>query len=220
MAHSDHPCIELSPLELNIADRAHGVRLYSGKARLLDLGERVFARASIMANFDLFLPMLLKFEGGYVDDPEDPGGETNKGITMRAFQQCSHELLGLDPSSENLKGLTDAQAGIIYKARYWSKMQGDFIELQDLANITCDFFVNAGTHATKLLQHELNVMGAHVVEDGVIGAACLQALSGMVSVEVYRRYKVGRQEYYYTLGKRFPKFLPGWLKRVNSFPDL
>ncbi len=39
-----------------------------------------------MADFDLFLPMLLKFEGGYVDDPDDPGGETNKGIDMATFQ--------------------------------------------------------------------------------------------------------------------------------------
>ena len=173
-----------------------------------------------MASFDLFLPMLLRFEGGYVDDPEDPGGETNKGITMHTFQQCSHELLGLEPTSENLKGLTDAQAGILYKTRYWSKMQGDLIELQDLANIICDFFVNAGTHATRLLQQVLNGMGAHVVEDGVIGAACLQALSGMDPVEVYRRYKVGRREYYNMLGQRFPKFLTGWLRRVDSFPEL
>ena len=45
-----------------------------------------------MASFDLFLPIVLRFEGGYVDDPTDPGGETNKGITMATFQQCSHEV--------------------------------------------------------------------------------------------------------------------------------
>ena len=89
-----------------------------------------------MANFDVFLPILLRFEGGYVDDPTDPGGETNKGVTMATFQQCSHELLGLDPTSDNLKALTDAQAGIIYKALYWNKIQGDAIGLQDLANIS------------------------------------------------------------------------------------
>jgi lysozyme family protein len=42
-----------------------------------------------MASFDLFLPTLLKHEGGYVDDPEDPGGETNKGVTMDTFCSCS-----------------------------------------------------------------------------------------------------------------------------------
>jgi lysozyme family protein len=112
-----------------------------------------------MASFDIFLPMLLRFEGGYVNNPRDPGGETNKGVTMATFQGCSHELLGIDPTSDNLKALTDAQAGIIYKALYWNKMQGDAITLQDLANIVCDFFVNAGTHATKLLQTVMIGMG-------------------------------------------------------------
>ena len=103
-----------------------------------------------MASFDLFLPMLLRFEGGYVDDPTDPGGETNKGITMNTFQHCSHELLGIEPTSGNLKTLSDAQAGIIYRSLYWDNISGDDFDLQDLANIVCDFYVNAGTHATSL----------------------------------------------------------------------
>jgi lysozyme family protein len=173
-----------------------------------------------MASFDQFLPLLLKFEGGYVDDPEDPGGETNKGITMSTFQECAHELLGMDPTSENLKDLTGTQAGIIYKARYWDKIEGDSIGFQDLANIVCDFFVNAGTHATKLLQQVLNNLGAHVVEDGVIGPASLQALTALDPVKVYQQFKQGRIQYYERLGQKFPKFLNGWLNRVNSFPDL
>lgn len=173
-----------------------------------------------MASFDLFLPLLLKFEGGYVDDPDDPGGETNKGITMATFQDCAHELLGIDATSENLRALTDAQAGIIYKARYWDRMQADAISLQDLANIVCDFFVNAGTRATKMLQHVLNGMGANVVEDGAIGPASLQALAALPQDQVYRQYKRERLEYYQTLGQKYPRFLKGWLDRVNAFPDL
>jgi lysozyme family protein len=173
-----------------------------------------------MASFDLFLPILLRFEGGYVNDPTDPGGETNKGITMATFQQCSHELLGLDPTSDNLKALTDAQAGVIYKALYWNKIQGDAFSLQDLANIVCDFFVNSGTHATKLLQQVLNGMGAHLVEDGSIGPGTMQALAGFDQVQVYRNYKQGRIAYYQALGQRFPQFVKGWLNRVNAFPNL
>jgi len=109
-----------------------------------------------MASFDLFLPILLRFEGGFVDDPSDPGGETTKGVTMATFRNCSHELLGIDPTSENLRALTDAQAGIIYRSLYWDKMSGDTFQLQDLANIVCDFYVNAGTHATILLQQIVN----------------------------------------------------------------
>lgn len=173
-----------------------------------------------MASFDLFLPMLLRFEGGYVNDPSDPGGETNKGITMATFRQCSHELLGLDPTSENLQSLTDAQAGIVYRALYWDKMSGDDVQLQDLANIVCDFYVNAGTNATVLLQRILNSMGAHVAEDGSIGPASVQALNVLNQTEVYRQYKQGRINYYQNLGQRFPQFLQGWLNRVNAFPNL
>lgn len=173
-----------------------------------------------MASFDIFLPILLRFEGGYVDDPDDPGGETNKGVTMDTFQQCSHELLGIDPTSPNLKALTDAQAGFIYRALYWNKMNGNDFQLQDLANIVCDFYVNAGTHATLLLQHILNGMGAHVVEDGTIGPASIQALNGLDQVAVYRQYRQGRMNYYQSLGQRFPRFLQGWLNRVNAFPEL
>ena len=173
-----------------------------------------------MASFDLFLPILLKNEGGYVDDPEDPGGETNKGVTMDTFCSCSHELLGLDPTSENLKILTDAQAGISYKTLYWNKIQGDAIALQPLADIVCDFYVNSGTHTTKLLQNVLIGMSANLVADGVIGQASLQALAALPQDEVYRQYKQGRIAYYQNLGQKYPKFLNGWLNLVNSFPTL
>ncbi len=128
--------------------------------------------------------------------------------------------MGIDPTSDNLKTLTDAQAGMIYQDLYWDKIQGDEFGLQDLANIVCDFFVNSGSHATKLLQHVMNTMGAHVVEDGVIGQASLQALAALVPVDVYRQYKQGRIAYYQALGQKYPKFLQGWLNRVNAFPDL
>jgi lysozyme family protein len=171
-----------------------------------------------MAHFDVFLPMLLGFEGGYVDDPTDPGGETNKGVTMVTFQHCSNSLLGIDPTSGNLKALTDSQAGIIYAALYWDKVQGNLIQSQDLADNVCDFYVNAGTHATSLLQQVMKDMGASIVVDGVIGAASLQALSTLPQNPVYQAYRQGRVDYYQQLGLRFPQFLKGWLNRANSFP--
>jgi lysozyme family protein len=173
-----------------------------------------------MASFDLFLPILLQNEGGYVDNPNDPGGETNKGITMRTFSHCSHALLGIDPTSANLKTLTDAQAGILYKHNYWTPMQGDAFPLQDLANIVCDFYINAGTHATSLLQSVMKELGANVVVDGVVGRASVQALNALNQIAVYERYKQGRIAYYQQLGVKYPMFLQGWLNRVNAFPTL
>ncbi len=178
-----------------------------------------------MANFDAFFPTLLKFEGGFVDDPADPGGATNKGITLQTFEGCARRLLGIAPTLEALKNLTDAQAGTIYKALYWDKVRGDNIEPQALANIVFDFYVNAGGNATKLLQSVLNAMGANpsVVVDGSIGPATLLALQGMDPKVVYQHYKQGRREYYHELVDNHPslnKFLKGWLNRVNAFPDL
>jgi lysozyme family protein len=176
-----------------------------------------------MANFDAFLPLLLRFEGGFVDDPVDPGGATNKGITLQTFRGSAQNLLGIEPTLDNLKVLTDEQAGSIYKALYWSKTRGDDMSSQDLANIVCDFYVNAGTNATKLLQTVLIGMGASLSVDGDIGPGSMQALEGADQSEVYRRYKQGRIGYYENLVQKQPalgKFLKGWLNRVNSFPDL
>jgi type VI secretion system secreted protein VgrG len=84
----------------------------------------------------------------------------------------------------------------------------------------CDFFVNAGSHATKLLQNVMIQMGASVSVDGVIGPGAIAALGSLPQLEVYRRYKQGRIAYYQSLAQKYPKFLKGWLNRVNAFPDL
>lgn len=181
---------------------------------------RTCEREHTMASFDIALPITLKFEGGYVDDPTDPGGETNKGITMATFQRCSHSLLGVEPTSENLKALTDAQAGIIYRANYWKPIQGDAYPLQELANIVFDFYVNGGTHATCLLQKVLNAMGSSLVVDGTLGPGSMQALLALPQDEVYAKYKQGRIDYYQQLGQKYPQFVKGWMNRVNCFPDL
>ena len=78
-----------------------------------------------MASFQVFLPLLLRFEGGFVDDPADPGGATNKGITLQTFQAHARQLLAVAPTLENLKNLSDAQAGTLYKALYWDRARGE-----------------------------------------------------------------------------------------------
>ncbi len=176
-----------------------------------------------MADFDLFLPMVLRFEGGFVNDPADPGGATNKGITLKTFTGCAEKLLGVEPNLDNLKGLSDSQTGTIYKALYWNAVHGDEIASQNLAAIVCDFYVNAGSHATKLLQSVLNSLGSNLVVDGAIGSSSMQALAAASQDEVYRRYKQGRIAYYQDLVQQEPSlgtFLNGWLNRVNSFPDV
>ena len=176
-----------------------------------------------MADFEVYFPKLLVHEGGFVNDPDDPGGATNKGITLKTFESYAESLLEIDPTLENLKNLTDDQAKQIYKLEYWDKVHGDDIQLQDLAEIVFDFFVNAGAHASELLQRTLNQLGASLKVDGEIGENTLKALVNADPIKVYRRYKQGRIDYYNRLVSQNPslrKFLQGWLNRVNSFPNL
>jgi lysozyme family protein len=178
-----------------------------------------------VASFDKFFPKLLKHEGGFVDDPLDPGGATNKGVTIGTFRGCAREYLGIEPTLDNLKALSDAQAAKIYKPLYWDKVRGDEIALQELADIVFDFQVNAGARAAELLQRVLNELGAQppLEVDGDIGPRTMAALASADPRAVYRRYKQGHIRYYRDLVARRPplgKFLKGWLKRVSAFPDL
>ncbi|AEO41858.1 glycosyl hydrolase 108 family protein [Xanthomonas euvesicatoria pv. eucalypti] len=176
-----------------------------------------------MADFNAFFPTLLKHEGGFVNDPVDPGGATNKGITLSTFKAYAQNLLGIEPSLANLRALTDAQAGVIYKAQYWDRLRADQIALQPLANIVFDFYVNAGNNAIKLLQTVLNSQtGGKLVADGRMGPATFAALASSNQQDLYARYKAGRRDYYHRLVAARPalgKFLKGWLARVDSFPD-
>jgi lysozyme family protein len=175
-----------------------------------------------MAEFNTFLPLVLKFEGGFVNDPDDPGGATNKGVTLETFSGCAQSLLGVEPTLENLKSLTDDQAGLIYRSLYWDKIHGDEFVNQNLANIVCDFYVNAKANAAKLLQSVANEMGANLKVDGGIGSSTMAAIAALDQDELYRRYRAGRIAYYRNLAASRPslaKFLNGWLNRVNAFPD-
>lgn len=179
-----------------------------------------------MADFNTFFPTLLQHEGGFVDNPNDPGGATNKGITMGTFKAQAEPVLGMEPTLANLKALTDAQAGAIYKKIYWDRIYGDQIPNQDLADMLFDFYVNAGGNAVKTLQRTINSLndgGAQIAVDGGMGPNTLKAMNALNTDELYMAYKNARKQYYIDLADRNPKlkvFLKGWLNRVNSFPDL
>jgi lysozyme family protein len=177
-----------------------------------------------MADFNQFFPILLKHEGGYVNHPADPGGATNKGITLATLSQCSRELLGMPPSLALLRELTDEQAAIIYKALYWDAIRGDAIASQAMADQVCDFQVNAGSRSSRLLQSVLNECGIRppLVVDGVVGSRTLRSMAACDAARLHAAFKKGRIDYYRGLARRRPSlacFLVGWLRRAESFAD-
>ena len=91
-----------------------------------------------MADFNKAIAIILKHEGGYVNDPDDPGGETNMGITKRDFPHL------------DITNLTVEQAKEIYKEKYWDTINGDDITNQTVATQIFDFGVNAGVNVHHL----------------------------------------------------------------------
>ncbi|WP_431266244.1 glycoside hydrolase family 108 protein [Roseateles chitinivorans] len=176
-----------------------------------------------MAVFNDYLPTLLRFEGGYVNDPDDPGGPTNMGITLRSFESIGPSLGFTDTSLEALRRLTPDEAGRFYKPKYWDVVDADAIPLQALAEMLVDFHVNAGGNAIRELQQLLNEHGASLRADGAWGPMTAGALARLDPVIAYRGLRARRVAYYERLVAQRPvlgKYLKGWLRRVDTFPVL
>jgi len=171
--------------------------------------------------FNRALRTILRHEGGFVNHPNDPGGATNRGITMGTFRNNARRLLNIEPTLENLRNLTVEQAGVIYRDRYWNRIRGDEIHDERVATFLFDFYVNAGNNATRTLITTIsaltnqNLNPAAGMNDDVINA--INALDSQV---LFRTFRQARIDYYTNLANRSPRlrvFLRGWLNRVNSF---
>ena len=152
------------------------------------------------------LEIILHHEGGYVNHPKDPGGETNLGVTKKVY-----EYFG---GTKDMKDLTREDVEPIYKKNYWDRVKGDQLPA-GLDLCVFDFGVNAGTgRAAKFLQ---KIIGTTV--DGGIGPNTLKKLGEYVDeygVEnTIKRYQESRQKYYESLST-FDTFGKGWTHRVNE----
>lgn len=152
-------------------------------------------------NYAQALKQVLKYEGGYVDHPKDPGGPTNKGITQAVYDawQKSQDL-----PTQSVRNISDATVAAIYKQQYWDRINGDNLPAGvDFA--VFDFAVNSGvSRAAKTLQA---VVG--VTQDGVIGPATIQATKTYVAMTVTNKRLAFMQSLsiWSTFGK-------GWAARI------
>lgn len=156
---------------------------------------------------------VLKREGGYSNDPMDPGGATNFGVTQKVYDawRDEHHLL-----PRTVRQITPDEIYSIYDAHYWDAVRGDELNLED-ANVALQVFdmaVNAGPkRAIKLLQRSL-----HQTEDGVLGFKTMGALRAADKEVLRDAYATERMRFYRSLVASKPslsKFLDGWLKRVG-----
>lgn len=149
-------------------------------------------------NWPAAIAAVLREEGGYVNDPHDPGGETDFGISKRAYPDI------------DIKALTVAEAEAIYHRDYWAKIDGDALPAGlDLAVL--DFAVNSGVaRAVEMLQSLLLV-----TRDGVIGPKTLAAINRSDPSALAGQLCDVRLVYLHGL-KNWPLYANGWTSRVNT----
>jgi lysozyme family protein len=117
-------------------------------------------------NYETCIALVLKHEGGYVNNPKDPGGATNLGVTKKVWE----EWVGKPVSLDEMKALTVKDVTPLYKAQYWDRVRGDDLPA-GVDYAVMDVAVNSGVvRAAKFLQAALGLTA-----DGIIGPATLAA---------------------------------------------
>lgn len=143
---------------------------------------------------------LIGHEGGYVNDPRDPGGETNWGITKRTAQANGYQ--------GSMRAMTREQAYKIYYSAFWLRYQCDKMP-EAVAYQFFDAAVNHGLgNASRMLQRAVNV-----ADDGIIGNMTIAAIKKMAISDVIMRLNAERLEFYCKLST-FATFGKGWVRRV------
>lgn len=156
-------------------------------------------------NFDDALARVLVHEGGYVNDPRDPGGATNKGVTQAVYDDWRRSH-GLSPRTVRLLGEAELEA--IYEGRYWDAIRGDDLPA-GVDYAVFDLAVNSGVNrAARFLQRAVGV-----TEDGKIGPVTLAAVRGTPPLLLVREICKQRLAFLRSLST-FDRFGKGWSRRV------
>ena len=165
-------------------------------------------------------------EGGFVNDPDDPGGATNFGVTIHTLRRLRP---GLRVSEDDIRALTREDAVEIYVEHYFNRPR--IAELPEpLWATVFDMYVNAGANAVRILQRLLNQMGQVVAVDGIIGPQTAHAAAAAVRAapdHIIDAYGIARREYYDAIADRRPasrRFARrrdggkgGWITRAEEF---
>ena len=169
-------------------------------------------------------------EGGYVNDPDDPGGATNFGVTIHTMRALGLDLDGDgDVDAADVRLLTRAQAVGIFVEHYFERPRIGLLP-EALQPTVFDMYVNAGSNAVRILQRLLRDMGLDIAVDGVIGPQTARAAHAALREapdHLVDAYGIARRNYYYGIGDRRPasrKFARrrdggkgGWIVRAEDF---
>ena len=179
-----------------------------------------------MAEFKTAFQKMLNHEGGYVNDTNDQGGETYKGISRTKHKNWSGwEMVDKYKNMSGFPKILDKdieiqkQVELFYLNQFWLPLKADQISNQLVADSIFDFSVNAGIITCVQLAQSL--MGdIHV--DGIIGVQTLSKLNGVNPKHFQAAFTVGKISYYIYIIKRRPsnkKYLYGWVTRALEYNE-
>jgi lysozyme family protein len=161
----------------------------------------------MIGNFIPSLGAVLVHEGGFTNNPRDPGGATNKGVTQRVYDDWRlHEKL----APRSVRHINDYEVGAIYRKRYWDACRCDDLPA-GVDYCVFDFAVNSGTNrAARYLQK-----AAGVLDDGMIGPVTIAAVRAEDSVAIIEKVCAARLNFLRQL-TIFDAFGRGWTRRVEE----
>ncbi|AKS46222.1 Predicted Peptidoglycan domain-containing protein [Octadecabacter temperatus] len=169
-------------------------------------------------------------EGGFVNDPDDPGGATNHGVTIHTMRRLGLDLDGDGQVTEqDVRVLTREQAVTIFINHYFNRPNIRLLPSALQASVF-DMYVNAGANAVRILQRLLQDMRILVTVDGVIGPQTIAATEQGMAAAVDHfvdAYGIARRNYYYALAdarpasRKYARRLDGgkggWITRAEEF---
>ncbi|MFT4784583.1 MAG: lysozyme family protein [Paracoccaceae bacterium] len=183
-----------------------------------------------MQTIEAIADEIVQREGGYVNDPDDPGGATKYGVTIGTMKRLGLDLTGdgrVDVA--DVKRLDRATAAEIFIEHYFARPR--IAALPEVLHATVfDMYVNAGANAVRVLQKLLGEMGQKISVDGVIGPETITATRAALAVapeHLCDAYGIARRNYYYGLADRrisSRKYARrrdggkgGWITRAEEF---
>jgi lysozyme family protein len=176
-----------------------------------------------MATFEKALQKVLRNEGGYVHDPDDPGGETYKGVSRKAFSKWDGwEIIDRLKRESSFPANLDKNAALqdmvsdFYRVNFWNTVKGDDIKNEDVAFTIFDFGVNAGVRTSVSLAQEV----VDTAADGIFGKQTLEKINGYDTTLFLAEFTLAKIARYIAIVKKrsaSKKYFYGWVCRaLNS----
>jgi lysozyme family protein len=168
------------------------------------------------------MPVLLRHEGGLVDHPDDPGGITKYGISLRWLRAEGVDVDGDgDIDAADVRGLTHQQAVALYRTHFWQGYGYARLCNVALAGKIFDLAVNMGpSPACRVLQRALRACGRPVAEDGALGPCTIEAALGLTLggglLPAIRAEAAGHYRALIAKNPKLAAFETGWLNRAYA----